>query len=92
MPVYPSCLQTAEVNLAIQISSAKSAYELKLIQDFATTNQAKIFHYIRDLTKSDYIPETFHNDYTATDDFGQATLFNNYFYSVFISSSTSSPL
>jgi len=28
------------------------------------------------LTKSDYIPQRlFHNDYTATDDFGQATLF-----------------
>jgi len=42
-------LQTAEANLAEQISLAKSDYESKLIQDFDTTNQAKIFRYIRDL-------------------------------------------
>jgi len=36
-------LQTAEVNLAEHISSAKSAYESKLIQGFATSNQASHF-------------------------------------------------
>jgi len=51
-------LQTAKVNLAKQISSVKSAYESKLIQDFATTNHAKIFRYIKDSTKSDYIPQS----------------------------------
>jgi len=77
------CLQTAEVNLAKQIFQQNLLMNRKLIQDFATTNQAKIFHYIKDLTKSDYIPQRlFHNDYTATDEFGQATLYNNYFYSV----------
>jgi len=86
-------LQTAEVNLAEQISSAKSDYESKLIQDFADTNQAKIFRYIKDLTKSDYIPQRlFNNDCDATDDIDKATMFNNYFYSVFTSSSTTSPV
>ena len=48
-------MHIAEANLAEQISLTKSDYESKLIQDFATTNQAKIFCYIRHLTKSDYI-------------------------------------
>ena len=52
-------LQTKEVSLAAEISSAMSAYESKLIQDFATTNQAKIFCYINDFAKSDYILQTF---------------------------------
>ena len=85
-------MQTAVANLAEQISFAKSDYESKLIQDFATTNQAKIFRYIRDLTKSDYTPQRlFYDDCAAACDIEKATMFNNnYFYSVFTSSSTTS--
>ena len=62
-------LQAAEFEAAEEASAAQSAYESKLINDFATTNQPKIFSYIRSLTKSDPIPHTvYYNDNSTTND------------------------
>jgi len=45
------------------------------------------------LTNSDYIPQRlFYNDCAAACDIEKATMFNNYFYSVFTSSGTTSPV
>ena len=47
-------LQAAEFEAAKEALTAQSIYGFKLINDFATTNQPKIFSYIRSLTKSDH--------------------------------------
>ena len=85
-------LQAAEFEAAEEASAAQSAHESKLIDDFATTNQPKIFSYIRSLTKSDPIPHTvYYNDNSTTNDKQKASLFNNYFYSVFTTTNINEP-
>jgi len=85
-------LQTAENVIAEEALAARSAYESKLISDFATTNQPKIYSYIRSLTKSDPIPCTvFYNNSRATNDKHKASMFNNYFYSVFTTTDINQP-
>ena len=77
-------LDKAETLLANLISTAKSEYENKLINDFAFRNQSKIFKYIRNIKKSSSIPGTVcFGEARATDDAHKASLFNNFFYSVF---------
>ena len=85
-------MQAAEFEAAEEASAARSAYESKLINDFATTNQPKIFSYIRSLTKSDPIPHTvYYNDNSTTNDKQKTSLFNNYFYSVFTTTNINQP-
>lgn len=85
-------LQTAEKCLNDEISLAKSVYESKLIHDFSSTNQSEIYRYIRSLTTSHSIPSTIYSgSSSALDDHNKATLFNQYFYSVFSSSNIDLP-
>ena len=66
------------------ICSAKSSYESNLITDFASTNKNKIFKHISSITGHNSIPASVHLGSTdASSDLGKASLFNDYFYSVF---------
>ncbi len=68
--------------------SAKSAYECNLIRNFAGKNDSKIYKYISSITGQKTIPPTIkNNSESATTDHDKASLFNQYFYSVFAKSS-----
>lgn len=67
-----------------------------MINSYAESSNPAIYHYIRGYTKSGTIPPTVYlDDTTASTDASRASLFNQYFHSVFtpptISDSTSSP-
>ena len=79
-----SRLLETELRLSRDIAQAKSNYESKLIHDFASNNQSRIYQYIRSLRKSDTLPPSvIYNDSIANDDTIKASLFNKFFYSVF---------
>ena len=46
-------IETVELEIAEESLAACSTYESRLIQDFATSNQSKIYKHIRNLTKAD---------------------------------------
>ena len=78
--------------LQYAMAEAKSDYESKLISDYAYTHNNKIYQYISSLKGQDNFPiQMFHNNQQACKDHEKAQLFNNYFYSVF-SSDTSTPV
>lgn len=71
---------------------AKSNYESQLVQSFAGSHNARIYDYIRSLSKKSSIPSTvFFNNSYATSDTEKAELFNSFFHSVFTGSSFSLP-
>ena len=83
-------VKSLEILLQEKIRLAKNSYETSLINDFALANSNKIYSYIRNITKSRSIPSTVHFDsLTANFDSEKASLFNQYFYSVFITTSSS---
>ena len=84
-------LKSAELTLHKNIVEAKASYENKLVLDCAFKNNNKIYSHIRSLTKSSSYPSTMHLDSRVeSSDMGLATIFNEYFYSVFTSSSVGS--
>ena len=95
--LYPSDemaakIESLKVLLQEKITLAKNSYESSLINDFALANSNKIYSYIRNIfiTKSRSIPSTVHFDsLTASSDSDKAGLFNQYFHSVFINTSSS---
>ena len=65
-----------------------SKYESSLINDFAFSKSYKIYEYIKSLKKEDSLPPTvFNSNSSATDDSDKASLFNEYFDSVFTTGS-----
>lgn len=85
-------VQTAEKDLQNNIQLAKASFEAKLVQDFAFSNNPKIFQYIRNITKSTFIPSTVvYKNCSASLDIDRANLYNEYFYSVFSQSTYSLP-
>ena len=55
-----------------------------MITDFAASKDSKFFQYLRSLTGSDSIPRRLSfGTSSASSDFDKATLFNEYFHSVF---------
>ena len=77
-------LQDAENELQLLMAEAKSNFESNLIHNFANRNNHLIFKYISSLTKSEYFPRCMYlGSDEATCDESKASLFNNYFYSVF---------
>ena len=73
-------LQAEEDNLQALIVEAKSDYESKLINNYASSNNNLIYKYISSLTKSDGLPQQMYlGTDTATCDQDKATLFNSYF-------------
>ena len=71
------------------IAQAKSDYESKLTLNYAHTNSSKTFQYISSIKGRKHFPVqmSYNNDHASTD-LQKAQLFNNYFYSVFLPSST----
>ena len=66
------------------ISETKLEFESSLINDFAFSNNNRIFKYISSFSKNETIPaKMYYNDKCCSDNFGIAQLFNSYFYSVF---------
>ena len=85
-------IKSAEHNLQISIKQAKTNYEANLIQNFAFSNDSKIYQYMRSICKSDFIPPTvFFKDNIATADSDKANLVNKYFFSVFSQSDFTLP-
>ena len=75
------------------MQNAKVNYEHNLVQDFAFRKNYKIYEYINSLKKEDLLPSSMFNDTSeATSDQDKASLFNEYFYSVFTPSSFDTPL
>lgn len=76
-------LETNESLLQAEISRAKADYESSLISNFSHDN-SKIYKYIRSFSKSISIPcSVYHDSICANSDVAKASLFNEYFYSVF---------
>ena len=74
-------IQAAEFEIAEESLAARSTYESKLIHDFATSNQSKIYQHICNLPKSSSIPSTmFNNGDSATNDIHKASLFNKHIF------------
>ena len=71
-------------DLREEIELAKASYERRLINDFARTNNSRIYKYLGELRRGSDIPSTVHDDVaSASASKDKANLFNNYFHSVF---------
>ena len=82
----------AEDYLSLLITKAKSDYETYLIDKYLQSKDSKIFHYLKDFTKSHSLPKFLHmNSSTFDDDLDKANAFNKYFYSDFSHSSHTLP-
>lgn len=67
-----------------EIISARSRYEADLVDQYAFKNDSRIYQYIRSFTKQSHFPATMtRNAESSSTDRGKATLFNEYFHSVF---------
>ena len=89
-PNNKSKLTTAEAHLQLRMSNAKMDYESALINNFAFSNNSKIFNYVSSLSKNNQSPTAmYYNGHCSSDSFEKAQMFNKYFYSVF--TRTSSP-
>ena len=84
-------LEDAECCLCDMMSAAKSSYESQLVNEFAFSNNNKIYKYINSIMKSENIPDIMHlNGQSASTDTNKATLFNTFFKSVYFKASESS--
>ena len=82
-------IKVAEEKLHIGIQLAKANFEANLVRTFALCNDSK---YIRNITKSAFIPATVYlDDSSSTLDTDKATIFNRYFYSIFSQNAYSLP-
>ena len=89
-PSKLSKLSSSEANLRSELAYAKSNYETKLIQQFAYTNNSKIYRYISSLSTSSAGPPCVHLDAEAAiSDQEKACLYN---CSVFTSSGLTDPV
>ena len=93
---HPSCsrlrkLHLAEENLREQITLAKDGYISRMTQQFFSSPR-QLYSYMSQLTRSSSIPQSvFLERESSTTPFGKATLFNQYFNSVFTNSSYKLP-
>ena len=63
---------------------SKSIYEAQLVEEFAHNNSNKIYKYINSILHNNSLPVAMHlNSHTATSDADKASLFNEYFESVY---------
>ena len=89
----PTCTQkekldSAELELQSLMSAAKADFEHQLIDSFAYHNSNKIYSYIRSLSKQGNFPSVMYLDEaSAFTDLQKAEFFNQYFHSVFSTSS-----
>ena len=84
-----SCtINSLELTLQNKINAAKQSFEYNLINCHATTNNNKIFKYLKSIRKSNNVPSVIQfESSTANTDCAKANLFNQYFHSVFHNSS-----
>ena len=84
-----------ESQLTEDISAAQHRFESTLVNNYASRKNHDLFKYISSLSKSSHIPQVvFLNSTQAESDLDKANLFNEFFFSVYSStpSSTLSPL
>ena len=75
-----------------KLSFAKATYENKLIESRILSNSPAVFSYIRSVSNQNSLPSSVNLDDTlASSDVDKASLFNSYFYSVFVRSSYQLP-
>ena len=85
-------ISNLELAYRSKILQAKSNYESHLIHSFAGSHNARIYDYIRSLSKTSTIPSSvILENCSTTSDSEKAELFNNFFHSVFTRSSFSLP-
>ena len=78
-----SKIHQMESLLQLKLSQAKSKYENKLIES-QSSNPSAIYSYIRSISHENDLPSTLYLDHTsAVCDADKATLFNQFFFSVF---------
>ena len=83
-PHLSAKLQALESKIKLDITSAKADYLSNLVSDYASGSSSKIFSHIRSVTQQQSIPPKVSlNGVTATTDEEKATLFNQYFFSVY---------
>ena len=83
-PSNNSKLASAESRLQTLMTQAKSDFENHLITSFAHNNSNKIYSYIRSLSRHSSFPPVMYLDSTsASVDLEKAELFNQFFHSVF---------
>ena len=84
-------LEDAECCLCDMMSAAKFSYESQLVNEFAVSNNNKIYKYINSIIKSENLPDIMHlNGQSASTNTNRATLFNTFFKSVYFKASESS--
>ena len=86
-------IEQSETLLMSRSVQAKALYETDLIKSLKTSNSSSIYRYIRAITNQNSIPPsvTF-GDRCAVSDYHRACLFNEFFHSIFTSSSFQLPL
>ncbi len=86
---------TANVNRLVReenylhqlMSTSKINYKASLVEEFAYSNSSKIYKYINNLLKRGNLPETMHlESQLASSDLDKASLFNQFFKSVYTTS------
>ena len=81
------CLQLESI-LQRKMLEAKVKFEMDLIFNFSRSNNNKVYNYIKILHKISGLPSVItYNDITAVSDAYKSSVFNQFFHSVFISSS-----
>ena len=77
----------AEDSLQLELLTAKSNHEKNLVNNFVRYKDPKIFHYIKNMNKTNSIPSVLqHNSILVETDKEKAEMFNHYFYSIFTES------
>ena len=75
---------SAELSMQAQMTEAKSTYESKLVNDFAFSNNCKIYLYLRSFSKNNEFPPTLSlESESAGTSPSKAALFNKIFHSAF---------
>ena len=81
---------SAECFLQLSMLDARSHYEALLVNEFATSRNPAIYHYLKSFSKSSKMPSVmYHHSTKAEDPIDKANLFNNFFHSVFTVKSNS---
>lgn len=84
-------LAVKELTFSLAFAEAKSQFEVQLVKEHGR-DPSRLYRYIRSTTKSAELPRSMSfGSKLASDDLEKATLFNEYFYSVFTRGYSSVP-
>ncbi len=87
-----SKLEKEEQDLCDQMEIAKSTYEAQLVDEFAYNNNNKLYKYIKSIQNNNSLPIAMHlNSHTGISDQDKASLFNQFFESVYSKSTSRAP-